>query len=224
MLLSSEVSNVHRGSAAWLISVDTHILSYANLRFFPPPLADLFSSSLQSFFSLCLLHLSSSLPWAGDSVCRSPGITSCTDCLSRGPQCAWCFEEVGMRTNVCLCVSETNVAGIGQHSSDDTNQSFDPVHKCEYNMNVRARRPALWLMWVAPAARVNVSMHVFSGRKQRQSHFYIHVFSLHTLTHIAASAHASICLCVGLSRKEPTPKQTWGAVKLSGATPVTTHR
>ncbi|CAI5690448.1 integrin beta-8 isoform X1 [Oreochromis niloticus] len=30
---------------------------------------------------------------AGDSVCRSPGVTSCKDCLSRGPQCAWCFKE-----------------------------------------------------------------------------------------------------------------------------------
>ncbi|XP_035537737.1 integrin beta-8 [Morone saxatilis] len=30
---------------------------------------------------------------AGDSGCWSPSITSCTECLSRGPQCAWCFKE-----------------------------------------------------------------------------------------------------------------------------------
>ncbi|KAG7245021.1 hypothetical protein INR49_023587 [Caranx melampygus] len=30
---------------------------------------------------------------AGDSVCQSPSITSCTECLRRGPQCAWCFKE-----------------------------------------------------------------------------------------------------------------------------------
>ncbi|XP_034096678.1 LOW QUALITY PROTEIN: integrin beta-8 [Gymnodraco acuticeps] len=30
---------------------------------------------------------------ASDSVCWSPSITSCKECLSRGPQCAWCFKE-----------------------------------------------------------------------------------------------------------------------------------
>nr|XP_019945947.1 PREDICTED: integrin beta-8 [Paralichthys olivaceus] len=30
---------------------------------------------------------------AGDSTCRSPSITTCTECLRRGPQCAWCFKE-----------------------------------------------------------------------------------------------------------------------------------
>uniref|UniRef100_A0A3B3C8U9 Integrin beta n=1 Tax=Oryzias melastigma TaxID=30732 RepID=A0A3B3C8U9_ORYME len=30
---------------------------------------------------------------AGASVCWSPGVTSCSDCLRRGPQCAWCFKE-----------------------------------------------------------------------------------------------------------------------------------
>ncbi|XP_026156771.1 integrin beta-8 isoform X2 [Mastacembelus armatus] len=30
---------------------------------------------------------------AGDSLCWSPSITSCADCLRRGPQCAWCFKE-----------------------------------------------------------------------------------------------------------------------------------
>ncbi|XP_071368600.1 integrin beta-8 [Centroberyx affinis] len=29
----------------------------------------------------------------GDSVCWSASISSCTECLRRGPQCAWCFEE-----------------------------------------------------------------------------------------------------------------------------------
>ncbi|XP_068189916.1 integrin beta-8 [Antennarius striatus] len=30
---------------------------------------------------------------AGDSACWSPGVSSCVECLSRGPQCAWCFKE-----------------------------------------------------------------------------------------------------------------------------------
>uniref|UniRef100_A0A7N6B4M8 Integrin beta n=1 Tax=Anabas testudineus TaxID=64144 RepID=A0A7N6B4M8_ANATE len=30
---------------------------------------------------------------AGDSVCWSPSIASCSECLQRGPQCAWCFKE-----------------------------------------------------------------------------------------------------------------------------------
>ncbi|XP_049890900.1 integrin beta-8 isoform X1 [Epinephelus moara] len=30
---------------------------------------------------------------AGDSVCWSPSVASCTECLRRGPQCAWCFKE-----------------------------------------------------------------------------------------------------------------------------------
>lgn len=45
---------------------------------------------------LCCLVVTSSgesFSAAGDSVCRSPGITSCTDCLRRGPWCAWCFKE-----------------------------------------------------------------------------------------------------------------------------------
>uniref|UniRef100_A0A672YDX2 Integrin beta n=1 Tax=Sphaeramia orbicularis TaxID=375764 RepID=A0A672YDX2_9TELE len=29
----------------------------------------------------------------GDSACWSPSVSSCTDCLRRGPQCAWCFKE-----------------------------------------------------------------------------------------------------------------------------------
>ncbi|KAF7661727.1 hypothetical protein LDENG_00253130 [Lucifuga dentata] len=29
----------------------------------------------------------------GDSVCWSPSISSCRECLRRGPQCAWCFKE-----------------------------------------------------------------------------------------------------------------------------------
>uniref|UniRef100_A0A3B4B4J5 Integrin beta n=1 Tax=Periophthalmus magnuspinnatus TaxID=409849 RepID=A0A3B4B4J5_9GOBI len=29
----------------------------------------------------------------GESVCRSSNLTSCTECLKRGPQCAWCFKE-----------------------------------------------------------------------------------------------------------------------------------
>ncbi|XP_072226966.1 integrin beta-8 [Leuresthes tenuis] len=34
---------------------------------------------------------------AGASVCQSPGATSCADCLQRGPQCAWCFQEDFLR-------------------------------------------------------------------------------------------------------------------------------
>uniref|UniRef100_G3NT90 Integrin beta n=1 Tax=Gasterosteus aculeatus aculeatus TaxID=481459 RepID=G3NT90_GASAC len=30
---------------------------------------------------------------AGDSACWSPGVTSCAECLGRGPQCAWCFKK-----------------------------------------------------------------------------------------------------------------------------------
>ncbi|XP_059899083.1 integrin beta-8 isoform X1 [Gadus macrocephalus] len=31
---------------------------------------------------------------SGDgTLCRSSSITSCTECLRRGPQCAWCFQE-----------------------------------------------------------------------------------------------------------------------------------
>uniref|UniRef100_A0A1A8BUL9 Integrin beta n=1 Tax=Nothobranchius kadleci TaxID=1051664 RepID=A0A1A8BUL9_NOTKA len=29
----------------------------------------------------------------GAGVCQSPGVASCTDCLCRGPQCAWCFQK-----------------------------------------------------------------------------------------------------------------------------------
>ncbi|CAB1320655.1 unnamed protein product [Coregonus sp. 'balchen'] len=30
---------------------------------------------------------------SGESVCSSPPVSSCSECLRRGPQCAWCFEE-----------------------------------------------------------------------------------------------------------------------------------
>uniref|UniRef100_A0A3B5MTE6 Integrin beta n=1 Tax=Xiphophorus couchianus TaxID=32473 RepID=A0A3B5MTE6_9TELE len=58
--------------------------SYANRTFFPAPFC---------------FRLS-----AGARACWSPSITSCADCLQRGPQCAWCFQEVGMCTQVCVCV------------------------------------------------------------------------------------------------------------------------
>ncbi|KAM6974253.1 LOW QUALITY PROTEIN: integrin beta-8 [Tautogolabrus adspersus] len=38
---------------------------------------------------LCAVEVSG----AGDSACWSPTITSCAECLRRGPQCAWCFKE-----------------------------------------------------------------------------------------------------------------------------------
>ncbi|XP_074543787.1 integrin beta-8 [Halichoeres trimaculatus] len=39
--------------------------------------------------SLCAVEASG----AGDSVCWSPTITSCAECLRRGPHCAWCYKE-----------------------------------------------------------------------------------------------------------------------------------
>ncbi|KAL6099914.1 itgb8 [Pungitius sinensis] len=30
---------------------------------------------------------------AGESSCWSPSVTSCAECLRRGPQCAWCFKK-----------------------------------------------------------------------------------------------------------------------------------
>ncbi|KAM3858311.1 integrin beta-8 [Diretmus argenteus] len=30
---------------------------------------------------------------SGPGVCSSPSVSSCTECLRRGPQCAWCFKE-----------------------------------------------------------------------------------------------------------------------------------
>ncbi|KAM4631511.1 integrin beta-8 [Polymixia lowei] len=55
---------------------------YGNL---PLYLCMLFSSALVAVFT------ETSRP--GDSVCWSASISSCTECLSRGPQCAWCFKE-----------------------------------------------------------------------------------------------------------------------------------
>nr|XP_057902895.1 integrin beta-8 isoform X2 [Doryrhamphus excisus] len=40
---------------------------------------------------LATLNAEASRP--GDSVCSSPMITSCAECLRRGPQCSWCFKE-----------------------------------------------------------------------------------------------------------------------------------
>lgn len=34
-------------------------------------------------------------PAAGDATCFSASIASCAECLRHGPQCAWCFKEVG---------------------------------------------------------------------------------------------------------------------------------
>ncbi|KAM8767774.1 integrin beta-8 [Acanthopagrus schlegelii] len=47
---------------------------------------------------LCLLLCCLAAPRAeasaaGDSVCWSPTVSSCAECLGRGPQCAWCFKE-----------------------------------------------------------------------------------------------------------------------------------
>ncbi|XP_075962480.1 integrin beta-8 [Anarhichas minor] len=48
---------------------------------------------------LCLLlccvvvAVSAEASGAVDSACWSPSVTSCADCLRRGPQCAWCFKE-----------------------------------------------------------------------------------------------------------------------------------
>ncbi|XP_054618802.1 integrin beta-8 isoform X3 [Dunckerocampus dactyliophorus] len=43
---------------------------------------------------LCLLvALGAVASHPGNNVCSSPMITSCTECLRRGPQCSWCFKE-----------------------------------------------------------------------------------------------------------------------------------
>ncbi|XP_070292490.1 integrin beta-8 [Salvelinus sp. IW2-2015] len=30
---------------------------------------------------------------SGESICSSPPVSSCSECLRRGPQCAWCFQQ-----------------------------------------------------------------------------------------------------------------------------------
>ncbi|KAL4629738.1 integrin beta-8 isoform X1 [Arapaima gigas] len=35
---------------------------------------------------------------SAEDVCSSPPVTSCNECLSRGPQCAWCFQETFLNT------------------------------------------------------------------------------------------------------------------------------
>ncbi|KAM6899428.1 integrin beta-8 [Xenentodon cancila] len=51
---------------------------------------------------------------AGASACWSPSVTSCADCLRRGPQCAWCFEEDFLR-------------------------GAEPSHRCDLPVNLRRR-------------------------------------------------------------------------------------
>lgn len=53
-----------------------------------------------TFFHMLITDPHCRLP-AGASVCWSPSVTSCSDCLRRGPQCAWCFKEVGMCPHMC---------------------------------------------------------------------------------------------------------------------------
>ncbi|XP_033831376.1 integrin beta-8 [Periophthalmus magnuspinnatus] len=53
---------------------------------------------LRSFHPLLLcfllvVALCTRVPRPGENVCRSSNLTSCTECLKRGPQCAWCFKE-----------------------------------------------------------------------------------------------------------------------------------
>ncbi|XP_029022960.1 integrin beta-8 [Betta splendens] len=40
-----------------------------------------------------VLAICAGVSGAGDSVCWSPSISSCSECLKRGPQCGWCFKE-----------------------------------------------------------------------------------------------------------------------------------
>uniref|UniRef100_A0AAV2K6D0 Integrin beta n=1 Tax=Knipowitschia caucasica TaxID=637954 RepID=A0AAV2K6D0_KNICA len=42
---------------------------------------------------LMVVALCSRVPRPGDSVCWSSSLSSCSECLKRGPQCAWCFKE-----------------------------------------------------------------------------------------------------------------------------------
>ncbi|XP_011479118.1 integrin beta-8 [Oryzias latipes] len=57
------------------------------------------TSWLRSYGSVPLCVLLACMVWCaeasstGASVCWSPSVTSCSDCLRRGPQCAWCFKE-----------------------------------------------------------------------------------------------------------------------------------
>lgn len=76
-------------------------------------------------------------------MCLSASIASCTECLSHGPQCAWCFKEVGnTQQRVCLSLHSKRKEGEKTPVTDvkvfldDTHQSFDATHTREYNVHV----------------------------------------------------------------------------------------
>ncbi|XP_038144774.1 integrin beta-8 isoform X2 [Cyprinodon tularosa] len=52
------------------------------------------SAPLRVFLLLCVAFpVCSEDPRTGARLCWSPNVTSCADCLRRGPKCAWCFQE-----------------------------------------------------------------------------------------------------------------------------------
>ncbi|KAK7898689.1 hypothetical protein WMY93_019542 [Mugilogobius chulae] len=87
------------------------------------------TSWLRSFHPLflCLLTvvaLCSRVSRPGESVCWSSSLTSCSECLKRGPQCAWCFKEdflEGARSNYrCDLVENLLLKGCGQESIEQS--------------------------------------------------------------------------------------------------------
>ncbi|XP_071231044.1 integrin beta-8-like isoform X1 [Salvelinus alpinus] len=44
-------------------------------------------------FLLLAANITSGSSRSGESVCSSPPVSSCSECLRRGPRCAWCFQE-----------------------------------------------------------------------------------------------------------------------------------
>ncbi|KAJ7991628.1 hypothetical protein DPEC_G00285870 [Dallia pectoralis] len=80
------------------------------------------SSSRNSIVHLLLLcsvlagNITSGTSHPGVSVCSSPPVLSCSDCLRRGPLCSWCFQEgfldgaVGVR---CGLAGTLAISGCG---------------------------------------------------------------------------------------------------------------
>ncbi|KAL0962044.1 hypothetical protein UPYG_G00335010 [Umbra pygmaea] len=53
-----------------------------------------YSNSILHRLLLCVvLTANITASHSGESVCSSPAVLSCSECLRRGPLCAWCFQE-----------------------------------------------------------------------------------------------------------------------------------
>lgn len=100
--------NIHRGCMAnecWHAHIPS--LFHMLIRYFSSSHSFFIFGWLSFFYcffffaSFYIAHISLS---AGDTVCLSASITSCAECLSRGPQCAWCFKEVGTCRKQYVCV------------------------------------------------------------------------------------------------------------------------